>query len=919
MELDESSSPLNSQTLEHNLQTLRYLTSSLSKLSTSSRLIPSDKDFHFYYNFNEFRAPIDRIAAGADFMLGRIGSMKEVLDKVGENLNDVEDGLEWLGGGNDEVLERFDTAVDEWKRVRKAEEEGVGGRVIDEDGFELVCGKKKKKGGGVKGGGGGEEGSVGGEGVRVVEKDKRAGRGMTKAKVPFHIPSIRRPQDEFNILVNNSNQPFQHVWLQSSEDGSRFIHPLEKLSVLDFIQTVNESNEPVKPLPIESTPFKLIEEVKDLKQLAIKLHSVNEFAVDLEHNQYRSFQGLTCLMQISTRTEDFIIDTLKLRVHVGPYLREVFKDPSKRKVMHGADKDIVWLQRDFGIYVCNMFDTGQASRVLKMERNSLEYLLHHICGVAANKEYQNADWRLRPLPEDMLRYARDDTHYLLFIYDVLRARLLSEPPDSEDSDAPLVEVYKRSYNICMQLYEKELLTDASYLHIYGLERADLSAQKLSVVAGLHQWRDNVARMEDESTGYVLPNKTLLEIAKQMPGTTSKLKKVVKSKLPYVERNLGSIVSIIRHSIQTAAEFQAVVEQLKEARDAMASEAATAELENFEVLPQSETSVTSTASGKHGNMPASSGSDLQARNQENHEVIPGENGPAVVFPIVGRGVLTHGETSGDIPKNVTQNFPETHKSGDISTSGSSQQEKVATVPTIPVLKKPSRAFAAFLGKPAPKQKTPIMKERNDRLVEQIKSSVKLPFLSFSGPPGLEENLDISPSSTKQETMSVVEDNADAEGSVGVRASTSEAEDIIMIENSDSDIHGDESAADAAEDPEGAKDNEADTDSADDASGEPSLSGLSSGLQKCFQSMDQKRNEKHNKSVPVQIAPFDYDTARKQVIFGVEEETGKANSGVDGSLRRKGGYPGKTPDTEAKLAAGKRRQAFPASGNRSATFL
>lgn len=54
--------------------------------------------------------------------------------------------------------------------------------------------------------------------------------------------------------------------------------------------------------------------------------------VDLEHNHYRSFQGLTCLMQISTRTEDFIVDTLKLRIHVGPYLREAFKDLTKKKV-----------------------------------------------------------------------------------------------------------------------------------------------------------------------------------------------------------------------------------------------------------------------------------------------------------------------------------------------------------------------------------------------------------------------------------------------------------------------------------------------------------------------------------------------------------------------------------------------------------
>ena len=27
--------------------------------------------------------------------------------------------------------------------------------------------------------------------------------------------------------------------------------------------------------------------------------------------------------------------------------------------MHGADRDIAWLQRDFGIYICNLFDTHQ--------------------------------------------------------------------------------------------------------------------------------------------------------------------------------------------------------------------------------------------------------------------------------------------------------------------------------------------------------------------------------------------------------------------------------------------------------------------------------------------------------------------------------------------------------------------------------
>ena len=51
------------------------------------------------------------------------------------------------------------------------------------------------------------------------------------------------------------------------------------------------------------------------------------------------------------------------------------------KVLHGADSDIVWLQRDFGIYVTNLFDTGQAARVLGYPSAGLAYLLSRFCRV----------------------------------------------------------------------------------------------------------------------------------------------------------------------------------------------------------------------------------------------------------------------------------------------------------------------------------------------------------------------------------------------------------------------------------------------------------------------------------------------------------------------------------------------------------
>lgn len=53
----------------------------------------------------------------------------------------------------------------------------------------------------------------------------------------------------------------------------------EKLSVLDFVDKINEDFQPVYPPSLDCTPFKFIEEVNDLKELAAKLRGVDEFAV----------------------------------------------------------------------------------------------------------------------------------------------------------------------------------------------------------------------------------------------------------------------------------------------------------------------------------------------------------------------------------------------------------------------------------------------------------------------------------------------------------------------------------------------------------------------------------------------------------------------------------------------------------------
>lgn len=89
------------------------------------------------------------------------------------------------------------------------------------------------------------------------------------------------------------------------------------------------------------------------------------------------------------------------------------EDPTIVKVMHGAEMDTKWLQRDFDIHIHNLFDTYRAARTLGLQKLSYAFLLSHYCQVTTDKTFQTADWRQRPLSEDMIHYARLDTHFLL--------------------------------------------------------------------------------------------------------------------------------------------------------------------------------------------------------------------------------------------------------------------------------------------------------------------------------------------------------------------------------------------------------------------------------------------------------------------------------------------------------------------------
>lgn len=350
---------------------------------------------------------------------------------------------------------------------------------------------------------------------------------------------IEKPQVHFpDYPIDNSNTPFvppnqtkeahvsikgdktvssrdahvqnylEDLYNSNSSSETSTTHPYKEEIVAAVQRMSQQSFDPediVVYKPVDETPFTFITTEEQLFNAAERIKNATEIAVDLENHSVRSFQGFCCLMQISTRREDFVIDTLALRGSIYRALATIFADETTVKVFHGADHDVQWLERDYGIYVVNMFDTGQAARLLKFPSASFSHLLAKYCSLTntSKKKFQLADWRIRPLPDDMLAYARDDTHYLLYIYDRLRVELLRANL--------LPTAWERSGLVCHKRYVKIRYNDGMARHLAARHGLGFDRHQIHLLEELCKWRDEIARNEDESLMFIAPLNVLYGI------------------------------------------------------------------------------------------------------------------------------------------------------------------------------------------------------------------------------------------------------------------------------------------------------------------------------------------------------------------------------------------------------------------------
>lgn len=321
--------------------------------------------------------------------------------------------------------------------------------------------------------------------------------------------------------------------------------------------------------------YELITDPETLTRAVRDLEGAPLLALDTEASSFHRYQERVCLVQLSDRRRNLLIDPLAI-TDLGP-LGALLADPGMQVVIHDADYDLRILAKYHGIRVENVFDTLVAAELLNEPEIGLAALLLKYQGVQVDKKFQKADWSERPLPAPMLDYAAGDTAHLIALRDQLESRLREKDrwTWAEEEFALLTDA---PFNLPVD-------EEPTFLKVKGAKV--LRPHQLAVLREVHGWREGLAKKLDRAPFMVMGNEVLIGLATEPPASVRELadRKGVNERL--VQRHGHDIMEAVQRGVALPREewprlpkpkrwerdddFEDRVKRLKAVRDKLTAE------------------------------------------------------------------------------------------------------------------------------------------------------------------------------------------------------------------------------------------------------------------------------------------------------------------------------------------------------------
>jgi ribonuclease D len=229
-------------------------------------------------------------------------------------------------------------------------------------------------------------------------------------------------------------------------------------------------------------------------------------ALDCEAAGFHRYDNRLCLVQVTLAEATYVVDPLA--VDAAALFGDVLERPEVEVVMHGSDFDLRLLGGELGLRVHGLFDTQIAASMLGAESLGLAAQLETRFGVKLSKKYQRADWAERPLSDDMMEYAANDTRHLFRLADALKAEL-----EAVDRISWAIQEC-RALEAVADVADTPTEPEDPVVRVKGAR--DLSTRQVAALREALLWRDEIARTRDRAPFRVVGDAPLLDAVAHHP-------------------------------------------------------------------------------------------------------------------------------------------------------------------------------------------------------------------------------------------------------------------------------------------------------------------------------------------------------------------------------------------------------------------
>lgn len=274
-----------------------------------------------------------------------------------------------------------------------------------------------------------------------------------------------------------------------------------------------------------------------LQALCRRMESVPWVALDTEFMREKTYYPQLCLLQLATPDWAACVDPLA-DLDLAPLYAQLYRT-DLLKVLHAAGQDLEIFYHEHGRLPKPLFDTQLAAPVLGYaDQIGYGNLVAEVLGERLEKAHTRADWSLRPLNEEQLRYAADDVIYLASLYPVLRERLERQGRlDWLEGDFAALADADR-YAVSPEL---------AWQRVKGAER--YKGAQLSVLQALAAWRETTAQARNLPRGWLLKDDAMLDIARHQPKNLEALARIRGLQERFVKSHGSALLTLVESARQ----------------------------------------------------------------------------------------------------------------------------------------------------------------------------------------------------------------------------------------------------------------------------------------------------------------------------------------------------------------------------------